>query len=406
MPRETRASVLLLFLAAALALAPVHGDQGAPEAVRPAASFSPPYNLSSSAGANSTSAHVVRAADGTLHAVWQEGDRPAYARGAGPTWQPWEWIVPPGEPGYSGPALAVDGSGNVHVALVQGDAPHLLVYTSRPFTGTWTVPIPLSLPAYSSTCPAIAVDGTGGVWVAWQTELADTNAEIYARYRPAGGEWGPLLRVTENAAQDQRPSLAVGSGDIAHLAWRSSAAGVYDILYSRFAGGIWAPAVNLSETGFYSVDPDVAADGAGNVYVVWADEMGALDHFQILFRRWDGSAWLPWTYLSLPSATRALDPALAADGAGNLYAVWTDYRDDLWHPEVYFSHSTDHGATWLGDENVTQNAASSYHPDVAAQPGGYAHIVWEDVSPGQLDILYSRAYAAGLEKCCLPVVQK
>jgi hypothetical protein len=215
------------------------------------------------------------------------------------------------------------------------------------------------------------------------------------------------MRVTDNAFQDQRPSLAVGSDDVAHLAWQSSAAGVYDIFTSRYEGGGWSPPSNVSETGFYSVDPDVAADGAGNVYVAWADEMGGLDHFQILCRRWDGSAWLPWTYVSLPSATRAIYPTLAADDAGNLYAVWVDYRDDLWNSEAYFCHSTDYGATWLEDENVSQTTTDSYFPDVAAQAGGYAHIVWADVSPGQVDVFYTRARVAafaGEARFFLPMV--
>jgi hypothetical protein len=250
------------------------------------------------------------------------------------------------------------------------------------------------------------VDGSGGVWVAWPVELSDTNTEIYARYRPAGGDWGPLMRVTDNAAADLDPSLAVGRGDVAHLAWRSNSAGVYDIFYSRFEEGGWGPAENVSETGFYSIAPDVAADAAGNVYVAWADEMGGLDHFQILCRRWDGSSWWPWTHVSATSSPRALSPALAADGDGNLYAVWADYRDDLAHPEVYFSHSTNFGTTWLGDENVTQNATSSYYPDVAARPGGYAHIVWTDMAPGQPDIYYSRAGVQVEVRFYLPVVAK
>jgi hypothetical protein len=402
MSNKTLFLALLLLFAAVLSLQPASG------AVHPASSFTLPVNLSDSLD-SSQNPCIVRTNDGFLHVVWQEyALGPAYTRGNGTAWQPWEWVVPLGSLGYASPALAVDGGGNAHVAMIQGNAPpYLVAYTTRLATGTWSLPITLSQALHDSSFPTIAVDNEGGAWVAWQTVLSDTNTEIYARHRPAGGEWGDLMRVTDNAVQDLDPSLAVDSGGVAHLAWRSSAAGVYDIFYTRYEGGGWTPAENLSETGFYSVAPGLAADGAGNVYVAWADEMGGLDHFQILCRRWDGSAWLPWTYVSSPSSPRALYPALAADDNGNLYAVWTDYRDDLQHPEIYFSHSTDYGATWLGDENVSQTATSSYYPDVAAQAGGYAHIVWQDVSPGQLDVFYSRAYVVDLEeKCYLPVVQK
>jgi hypothetical protein len=410
--RKYCAALLFLLIVSAIALWPVYGGWGAPaEAVHPSSSFTPPVNLSNSPGyPYAGSAHIVRAADGCLHVAWWEGNDgaggPAYTKKCGTSWQPWEWIAPPTGPTYSDLVLAVDNAGSVHVAMSQGQtAPYLIVYTSKPVTGSWSLPVSLSLGLPDAYFPTIAVDSQGGVWVAWQSPLSDTNSEIYARYRPAGGDWDTLMRVTDNTVQDEAPSLAVGSGDVAHLAWHSYSTGNWDILYSRYEAGSWTPAENVSNTPSRSYLPDLAADGAGNVFVAWADEIDGPNHSQVLCRRWDGSTWLPWTQVS--SSTKALYPAIAADDSGNLYAVWTDYRGA--QPETYFSYSTDYGATWLGDENVSNSAASSYYPDVAAQPGGCAHVVWQDASPGQLDIFYSQGRVpafAGEWRFYLPLLRK
>jgi hypothetical protein len=364
--------------------------------------FTTPYNISNSSSYDSTQ-HPRLVIDPTnyLHVTWMEGvantaNGPAYVKGQGTTWPTWEWAGPHNNPGYTNPAIALDSTGTVHLVWAgKGSAPYDILYASKAPGGAWTTPENLSNESYNTVYPSIAIDSQNRIWVAWQASISDNNTQIYVRTKPAGGAWSAVTNVSNRPNQQNlNPSIVVDSLDVPHLVWRNNAGGSsWEIFYSEYVGGSWTAVQNVSATSTASHFPRLAADKTGNVFLVWEDEIDGTDHFQTVFRRWDGTQWLPPVSQApkrVSSSSKALYPAISADGC-NLYAVWQDYRDSASYPEIYFNHSTDCGDTWQGDENVSRNGSSSYYPDIVAQSGGYGHITWEDSAPGQLDIYYSQA---------------
>lgn len=373
-------------------------------AARPESSFTSPYNISNSAAPqyeNSQHPRVLWTSDNYVHAVWMEGSIPpysygaAYVRGQGTLWPLWEWTGTHNNPGYANPSLAIDSLGNIHVAwTVNPEKPYDIYYAVRS-GGLWSAPVNLTeglgSGRGSSFYPSVVVDSQDRVWVAWETDVSTigSDSDIYVRSKPAGGNFGPYTKIAYTPqAHDISVELAVGKGDTVHAVWRTRIGGQFDIFYSRYDGSAWSAPVNLSGTSSQSYFPQIAADGAGNVFVSWADEYGGSDSFDILFRRYDGANWGALRFAS--NSPKALNPGLGADGC-LLYSVWQDYRDNPNKPEVYFSYSTDCGSTWIGDENVSRNSSSSFWPRVDAGAWGQAHIVWQDMAPGQLDIYYSKA---------------
>lgn len=360
-------------------------------------SFTTPYNISNSPDYTTTQ-HPRAAANPTdyLHVTWMEGNDgaygPAYVRGQYQNWPAWEWAASPNNQGYTNPAIAQDGAGAVHLvwsASTSGNPPYDIWYASKPAGGSWSAPINLSNDGDNTVYPDIAVDSLGNIWVVWQVTYGNGDTDVNGRYKPAGGPWGTITQIGYSGAQDQNPRIAIDGTNTPHVVWRNnSISDNWEILYSKYVNGHWTGAANISATGSHSYFPAIAASGS-NVYVAWEDEIGGQDVFQILVRRWDGAQWQPWKQASLTS--KALFPAIAADG-GTVHTVWQDHRGGTL--EIYYSHSTDYGVTWLGDENVSRNSTSSYFPDIVGQAGGVAHIFWEDIAPGQLDIFYSRAGSA------------
>ncbi len=384
------AGVLLIFR-------PGNGDERfspVVQAAQPNSNFTNPVNISNSSSYNSTQhPRLVIAPDTYLHVTWMEGiadtaNGPAYLRGREGEWPTWEWAGPHNNPGYTNPHIALGADGTVHLAWACAGPPYDICYAYKPVGGSWSAPVNISNMAGNTVYPSIALDNQGTIWVAWQTSLSDTDTAVYVAYKPSGGNWSTPVMISPDNREDQNPSLAIGPGNVPHVVWRSNNPGNWEILYSKFEGGSWTAPLNISATSTASHFPRIAADSAGNLFVVWEDEIDGPDVFQILFRRWDGSQWLPYKRVS--SSTKALYPAISFEGC-NLYVVWQDYRGGL---ETYFSHSTDCGNTWLGDENVSRNTTSSYFPDIVAQSGGFSHIVWQDMLPGQLDIYYSKATVA------------
>lgn len=400
MHRAFRVVVGLFVLLPLLVLVLLWGGGGAPTpragAAGPDSSFTQPYNISYVADPNtdaSQKAKVRLGPDGNLHVTWMDGllnkaTGPAYSKGQGTSWPAWEWVGPHNNGGYTNPAIAVDGQSTAHVVWAGGGgSPYDIYYAYKPVGGGWSAPENLSNEGYNTVKPSISVDGQGRLWVAWQASLSDTDEEIFVRSKPAGGGWEPVMRITNRPSSDQDPSLAVDSSGVPHLVWRSTDPGNWEIIYTRYVGGNWTAFENISASSPGSHFPRLAADTNGNVYVDWEEETGG-DQFRTAVRRWNSGVWGARSFASA-AGEKALYPSISADNAGTVYVVWTDYRSSP--TEVYFNHSTDFGATWLGDENVSRNGTSSFFPDVAAQAGGVAHIFWQDNAPGQLDIFYSQA---------------
>lgn len=368
----------------------------------PESSFTSPFNVSNSPApdfANTQHPRAIRAPDNLLHVVWMEGTdgyySAAYTKGQESMWDTWEWVYGGANPAYANPDIARDSQGTLHVVWTsQPSKPYDIYYAYKPVGGTWSAPENLTEilgASQSSFYPAIDVDSQDRIWTAWQTGVSDTASDLWSRSKPAGGAWEAPVKISTSDKQNLNVDIYIGPDDVPHVVWRNNDPGTYDVYYSKFSGGAWGFPLNVSATGPPSYSPRLAGDSLGNLFVVWWEDVGG-GGFDIRFRRWDGSQWLPWSQVS--NGPKALNPGIAADGC-NLYVVWQDYRDDPAYPETYFSHSTDCGTTWLGDENVSQSGSQSYFPDVVAQPGGFAHIFWQDLSPGQLDIFYSKATIEG-----------
>jgi hypothetical protein len=388
-----------VLLVLAIVFGAVRGQPGAApaDAAYPETAFTAPYNISNSVAENNTQ-HPRAALDPSafLHAAWMEGtddpypkaNGPAYERGRYQDWPGWEWAGPHNNQGYTNPSIAIDSTGAVHLvwaASGSGGSPYDIWYATKPVGGSWSAPQNLSDEGNNTVYPDIACDSLGGIWVVWQVTYSNGDTDVMGRNRPAGGNWGTVVAIANSGAQDQNPRLAIDSADVPHVVWRNnSIAGNWEILYSKYVGGHWTGAYNVSADSTNSHYPDIAAHDT-DVYVVWEDEIDGPDGFQILSRRWNGGAWLAWEQVSLTS--KALFPAVSA-ASGALYAVWQDYRGG--GLEIYFSHSTDSGASWQINENVSHNSTSSYFPEVVAQAGGLSHIFWEDGGIGHLDIYYSR----------------
>ncbi|RMF36184.1 MAG: exo-alpha-sialidase, partial [Chloroflexi bacterium] len=76
-------------------------------------------------------------------------------------------------------------------------------------------------------------------------------------------------------------------------------------------------------------------------------------------------------------------PDVAVNGH-KVYAVWEDTRDSALGDaaEIYFARSTDGGATWSDNVNISQDVASGLqYPAIAADAAGWVYVIWASYSP-------------------------
>lgn len=166
--------------------------------------------------------------------------------------------------------------------------------------------------------PALAVDATGAVFLAW-TVGEDPAADIYfAKSTDRGRSFGKPRPVRRSQGHADAPKIAVDGKGVVHLVYAESPTGMFrghHILYTRSGDG-----------GDSFEEPRAISGGPP----------GGFDHEHF--------------------------PMLGLDGAGNLYVVWELFTRGVFHPRgLAFSFSSDGGRSF---------AAPAVIPDSVPAEGG------------------------------------
>lgn len=132
---------------------------------------------------------------------------------------------------------------------------------------------------------AVGVGASGRVYVAWRHIFPESIRDIaFAISEDAGRTFGPLARVSQDdwklsGCPDDGPALAVDLRETVHLVWPTLVQGETPrkaIFYSSTADGrTFSARVPLSgEQTEDAGHPQIAADGAGDVAALWDEQAG------------------------------------------------------------------------------------------------------------------------------------
>jgi len=340
------------------------------------------------------------------------------------------------------PAVALDSSGNVHVVWIDRTPGNYEVFYRSSMDGgvTWGTSKRLTWTPLETYRPAIAIDSLDAIHVVW-FDYAPDNWEIYYRRSSDGGtSWSPSLRLTSTPGSSENPAIAVDSNDILHVVWSDDTSGNDEIYYKRSSDGgttwsgdkwltsntgaslcpaiterpggtihvvwqeetpgnkeiyyrgssdaglTWKAPRRITWTTTDSQLPAVGQDAGGRVHVVWYD--GASGDWAVFYKRSPdgGATWDPAKRMTWTSAWDC-SPVLAVDSADMLHVVWVSYISGGSY-EIYCKTSGNQGTTWGAAQRLSWNSGESYNPDVAADFLGKVHVVWQDSTPGNLDIYY------------------
>jgi hypothetical protein len=216
------------------------------------------------------------------------------------------------------PAAAATRDGHIWVVWVSYSA---VEGRSRIFArslegGTWSNPIEVSDRPGDYHKPAITIDASSRVWVAWPAQVG-SNWDIYCRvYEPSKKKWSGIERVTTDAGPDFGPQLAA-SGSRVMLVWQAMRRDNFDILY-RIYNGRWNPEGFVTEEPVNAWEPSVAATTDGAFHVAWDSYRGDYD---VLMRSWKDAGWGE-TRVVASTARSETRTRLCPDRAGRLWIAW------------------------------------------------------------------------------------
>lgn len=217
-------------------------------------------------GLSDTNPVLAVDADDQLHAVWLglvAGETQVFYRRYAPGigWQPAEQVTSASS-GKQTPAIAAAASGSLHVVWADdrdhaggGAVQHEIYHLTRSGAGVWGTPTRLSEALDSdSLVPAVAVDGAGGVHVAWEDDRDGDFAIYYRADEDGSGDWGAERRITDAVGASGGVHVAVDSWQRVHLVWEDRRhAGVWGwthtSLYYTWKDAAWHRATRLARQG-------------------------------------------------------------------------------------------------------------------------------------------------------------
>jgi hypothetical protein len=294
-------------------------------------------------GTKGTSQKPVIAVDpsGSLYVVWADetpGNGEIYytkSTDGGAIWaksQRLTWT-----PGHSfEPAMAVSPSGNLHVVWEDQSPGNYEIYHKKSTDGgaTWATNQRLSWNSGLSYEPAIAVDPSGNPHVAW-VDGTDGWEVYYKNSTDGGATWAASQKLSRTSGGSYAPAMAADSAGNIHVFWSDDTPGNYEIYYMKCLDGkpVWAKSRRLTSNSGESWWPAAAVDSGGNLYMAWHDDTPG-NHEVYCMRSTDGgTSWSPAKRLTWTSGYSA-DPAVAVDSLADLHLVWSD--DTPGNAEIFY----------------------------------------------------------------------
>lgn len=310
------------------------------------------------------------------------------------------------------PGVDYDSSGNLFFSFggapLSGSYPNSVAISKSTDGGrTWATPIAVTFNRNRAFDDKyyIAVDRssnattTGRIYVSWDRNIANNQILYIAYSADHGATWSSPIKVNDGTSKFERvigayPAVDQNTG-VVYDSWHDYAKNIIYVDKSNNGGVSWGKDVaavtthagfgtNIGCVGGRSQGPAhaIKVGPSGVIYLVYADPVsgrGFNRGFDILFSKSTngGQTWSTPTSLNDDSTSNdQFHPTLSVEsnggGGDKLTVTWYDRRDDPSNclAYVYGTQSTDSGATWAANVQLT-TAASDFDGNPNG-PGDYS----------------------------------
>lgn len=288
-----------------------------------------------------------------------------------------------------GPAMAVDYTSNVHIAWIelQADGYYKLFYRMRASNGEWQ-PIEILIDNHAAcvSLPYLSADNNGGVHLTW----CGMN-EIMYLYKHLNGNWMDLVSVPCSYPPSSNPARTeiAGNGDM-HLVFQDGAS-FSDIWYTmKVSNGTWKKMVNLSNhPHMVCWNTRIAINSESTVNVIWhrysLEEQGIYYTCKSSNGEWSQPVCIFDGYGY---------GEICIDNSGDVHLFFAA-KDILTGNEDIFYGMKHKDGNWTQFENVTNTPGQSGFGlcrNIVVDSNGNLHLIWEQDTGGEnnWDILYKK----------------
>ena len=218
--------------------------------------------------------------------------------------------------------------------------------------------------------PQVLADGEGGYFVAWHDYRAD-DYDIYAQYVDATGSAQWALGVCTETGAQGNPRLALDGAGGVIVAWddfRNVACAVYAQRLDADGNKQWAPGgvALIARAGVVEALAGIVADAGGGAIAVSAN--GALNCI-------DADGALPWAEADTPVAYSAASSQtrIVSDADGGAILAWIE-NDDVYVQRF----DADGDPQWNAGNpiDLSSDSDNTGRPEMVADGAGGAIVAW------------------------------
>ena len=188
----------------------------------------------------------------------------------------------------------------------------------------------------------------------------------------SGESWGEPVAITGGGGDLYRPAVAVDGSGRVWVFWSSNQDGNFDLWARPVANGQPGTPIRLTTEPGSDIDAVAATDAKGNVWVAWQAWRNGRASIQCSWQQGDGFSKAAAVS---SSAANEWDPAIAADRSGRVTVAWDSYRNGNY--DVYVRTAAAPGR-WVKETPVAASALYEAYPSVAYDPSGRLWIAYEE----------------------------
>ncbi len=320
------------------------------------------------------------------------------------------------------PSTAVNPANPLNVVIAgkdwrpaDGNQRYVWLYTTTDSGASWAnqpITYPAGTTVFNSTDGVVQWDGSGNVYanvIAYNTAPSIKEGNYVTHSSDGGRTWSTAVQV-DAVGHEDRAWLAIDKQPSSpyfgrlYVCWYDYVAHNDYCAHSADQGASWsAPGLGIPTPRGY-INPVVQPDGTLNVFYNNEDTLN-------LVRSTDGgntfaapiiAATITGVYNNRSGRGWNVNsiPAAAVGPEGNLYLTWLDDRNEAtsgW--DIYFTHSTDNGASWAAPLKVNDDSGNhdQFEPAIAVAPNGRIDVVFMDMRNDPANILADLYYTSSAD---------
>jgi hypothetical protein len=342
--------------------------------------------------------HCIAASGDTVHLVWydkSEGNWEIFSKRStdgGLYWEPDTRLTY--DEAFSGfPSISLSGL-VVHVVWVDTRDGNYEIYYNRSIDGgeSWEGELRLTDDPTTSGGPVISSSGSY-VHLAWVNQDSDAGTwQIFYKQSSDGGiNWGDETWLSENSVLAYNVSIATSGSDV-YAVWNDERDGNLEIYYRKSSdnGLTWGPEIRLTDDPAISQLPSIAVSGSF-VHIAWDDNRDGNAEIYYKGSVDGGSNWSDDTRITFDPATSYIPNVAVSNSV--IHVVWNDYRNGVL--DIFYNYSKDGGKTWAEDTKLNDFSFSSQRPFIAVSDP-VLHVIWFDYRDFNFEIYYKRNPTGGV----------